>query len=45
MANPAGTYWYHSRPHMLTATQATCGIAGMIIVHDNEKAALDLPRT
>lgn len=43
--NPAGTYWYHPHPHMLTASQATKGAAGMIIVRDTEEAALDLPRT
>lgn len=43
--NPAGTYWYHPHPHMLTATQATRGVAGMIIVRDAEESALDLPRT
>ncbi len=43
--NPAGTYWYHPHPHMITASQATKGIAGMIIVKDAEEAALDLPRT
>lgn len=43
--NPAGTYWYHPHPHMLTASQATKGIAGMIIVRDAEEDALDLPRT
>jgi blue copper oxidase len=42
--NPAGTYWYHPHPHMLTASQATKGIAGMIIVRDAEEEALDLPR-
>ncbi|MBL0126672.1 MAG: multicopper oxidase domain-containing protein [Flavobacteriales bacterium] len=43
--NPAGTYWYHPHPHMLTAFQASMGIAGFIIVQDDEEAALDLPRT
>jgi len=43
--NPAGTYWYHPHPHMLTAFQASMGIAGLIIVQDDEEAALDLPRT
>jgi bilirubin oxidase len=43
--NPAGTYWYHPHPHMITGAQATKGIAGMIIVQDAEEAALDLPRT
>ncbi|MBZ0204963.1 MAG: multicopper oxidase domain-containing protein [Flavobacteriales bacterium] len=45
VANPAGTYWYHPHPHMLTGTQATRGIAGMIIVRDDEENSLDLPRT
>ena len=45
VVNPAGTYWYHPHPHMITGTQATMGIAGMIIVQDAEEAALDLPRT
>ncbi|HPJ53196.1 MAG: multicopper oxidase domain-containing protein [Flavobacteriales bacterium] len=43
--NPAGTYWYHPHPHMITGTQATKGIAGMMIVQDAEEAALSLPRT
>jgi len=42
--NPAGTYWYHPHPHMLTASQATKGIAGMIIVRDALEEALNLPR-
>ncbi|HQV53370.1 MAG TPA: multicopper oxidase domain-containing protein [Flavobacteriales bacterium] len=45
VVNPAGTYWYHPHPHMITGTQATMGIAGMIIVQDAEEAALNLPRT
>ncbi|MBK9074596.1 MAG: multicopper oxidase domain-containing protein [Flavobacteriales bacterium] len=43
--NPAGTYWYHPHPHEFTAEQANMGIAGFIIVQDDEEAALDLPRT
>lgn len=43
--NPAGTYWYHPHPHMLTAKQANLGIAGFIIVRDGEEAQLALPRT
>ncbi len=43
--NPAGTYWYHPHPHMLTAKQANLGIAGLLIVRDSEEAQLDLPRT
>ncbi|MCO5273360.1 MAG: multicopper oxidase domain-containing protein [Flavobacteriales bacterium] len=43
--NPAGTYWYHPHPHMLTAKQANLGIAGFILVRDDAEAQLDLPRT
>lgn len=43
--NPAGTYWYHPHPHELTAEQANFGVAGFIIVQDEEEAQLALPRT
>ncbi len=43
--NPAGTYWYHPHPHELTAEQANMGVAGFIIVQDEEEAQLELPRT
>lgn len=43
--NPAATYWYHPHPHELTAEQANFGIAGFIIVRDDEEEQLALPRT
>ncbi|MBK9174929.1 MAG: multicopper oxidase domain-containing protein [Flavobacteriales bacterium] len=43
--NPAGTYWYHPHPHELTAEQANFGIAGFIIVKDEDEEQLALPRT
>lgn len=43
--NPAATYWYHPHPHELTAEQANLGIAGLILVKDEEEAQLPLPRT
>lgn len=43
--NPAATYWYHPHPHEFTAEQANQGLAGMIIVQDEDEAALELPRT
>jgi FtsP/CotA-like multicopper oxidase with cupredoxin domain len=39
----AGLYWYHPHPHMRTAPQTYYGLAGLIIVRDDEEAALDLP--
>ncbi|MBK7342998.1 MAG: multicopper oxidase domain-containing protein [Saprospiraceae bacterium] len=40
----AGTYWYHPHLHMKTAEQVTKGIAGLIIVQDEDESKLDLPR-
>ena len=43
--NNASTMWYH--PHLDTYTDehVSKGIAGMIIIKDDQEAALDLPRT
>lgn len=41
----AGTYWYHPHLHENTNRHVSLGIAGYIIVRDEEEAALDLPRT
>jgi bilirubin oxidase len=41
----AGLYWYHPHLHMRTNEHVSKGIAGMIIVKDDEEAALNLPRT
>lgn len=42
--NNAATYWYHSHMMAKTAEQAIKGDAGMIIVRDDDEAALSLPR-
>jgi FtsP/CotA-like multicopper oxidase with cupredoxin domain len=42
--NPAGMNWYHSHTHEMTATQVYRGLAGLIIVTDEQEQALDLPR-
>ncbi len=41
----AGTYWYHPHLHEKTNEHVSKGIAGFIIVQDEEEATLDLPRT
>ncbi len=41
----ASTYWYHPHLHMKTNLHVSKGIAGMIIVRDEEEGALELPRT
>ncbi|KAF0141813.1 MAG: Bilirubin oxidase [Stygiobacter sp.] len=40
----AATYWYHPHLHKKTAEHVTKGVAGFIIVRDNQEAALKLPR-
>ena len=42
--NRASTIWYHPHLHMFTNMHVYQGLAGMIIVRDDEEAALDLPR-
>lgn len=43
VVNRAGTSFYHSHSHDLTAEQVYRGMAGLIIVHDQDEARLDLP--
>ena len=43
VTNRAGTYWYHPHPHMQTGPQVYSGLAGLLIVSDDEEAALSLP--
>ncbi len=39
----AGTYWYHPHPHGRTGPQAYYGLAGLLLIHDEEEQALNLP--
>jgi FtsP/CotA-like multicopper oxidase with cupredoxin domain len=41
--NRAGTYWYHPHPHGRTGPQVYYGLAGLLIVTDDEEAELGLP--
>ncbi|NNK81164.1 MAG: multicopper oxidase domain-containing protein [Flavobacteriales bacterium] len=41
----ASTFWYHPHLHEHTDIHVSKGLAGLIIVRDDEEAALDLPRT
>lgn len=41
--NRAGTYWFHPHPHGKTGPQVYRGLAGLLIVSDEEEKALDLP--
>jgi FtsP/CotA-like multicopper oxidase with cupredoxin domain len=43
VTNRAGTYWYHPHPHMRTGAQVYQGLAGLLIVRDDEEDALALP--
>ncbi|HEY6562498.1 MAG TPA: multicopper oxidase domain-containing protein [Polyangiaceae bacterium] len=42
--NGAGTYFYHAHPHERTGEHVYRGMAGALIVHDDEEDALVLPR-
>ena len=42
--NRAGTYWYHPHPHGRTGAQVYFGLAGLLLVSDDEEQALPLPR-
>ncbi len=43
VTNRAGTYWYHPHPHMRTGAQVYRGLAGLLLVRDDEEDALALP--
>lgn len=40
---PAATLWYHSHAHGRTAEQVYAGLAGVLLVTDDEEQALGLP--
>ena len=41
--NRAGTYWYHPHPHGRTGPQVYWGMAGFLLVSDDEEKAAGLP--
>jgi FtsP/CotA-like multicopper oxidase with cupredoxin domain len=41
--NRAGTYWYHPHHHNRTGPQAYQGLAGLLVVSDDEEEKLKLP--
>jgi bilirubin oxidase len=43
VVNPAGTSFYHTHTHNLTAEQVYKGLAGMIVVNDANEQKLGLP--
>ena len=43
VTNRAGTYWYHPHPHMRTGAQVYQGLAGLLLVTDDDEDALALP--
>jgi FtsP/CotA-like multicopper oxidase with cupredoxin domain len=43
VTNRAGTYWYHPHPHMRTGAQVYQGLAGLLLVRDDEEDAQSLP--
>lgn len=45
IAQRAGLNWYHPHPHGATASQAWQGLAGLVVVEDDEEDRLDLPKS
>jgi suppressor of ftsI len=43
VVNRAGTYWYHAHTHSYTGKQVYNGLAGLMLVSDDEEQALKLP--
>lgn len=41
--NRAGTYWYHAHPHHRTGIQVYRGMAGLLLVGDEDEDRLGLP--
>jgi FtsP/CotA-like multicopper oxidase with cupredoxin domain len=41
--NRAGTYWFHPHPHGRTGFQVYAGLAGLLIVSDEEEEVANLP--
>lgn len=41
--NRAGTYWYHAHTHGMTARQVYSGLAGLLIISDDQEQTLNLP--
>lgn len=42
--NRAGTYWFHPHPHGRTGEQVYRGLAGLLLVSDDEEKGAGLPR-
>src|SRR5712691_5582409 len=42
--NRAGSYWYHPHTHGITGRQIYMGLAGMLLVSDEEEQGLRLPQ-
>ena len=43
VTNRAGTYWYHPHPHMRTGAQVNQGLAGLLLIADDDEDKLALP--
>lgn len=41
VGNRSGLYWFHPHPHGFTAEQVHAGLAGLVVVVDEDDAALD----
>lgn len=42
---PAATCWFHPHPHARTGRQVAMGLAGLVLINDDESQRLPLPKT
>ncbi|HDZ71846.1 MAG TPA: hypothetical protein ENH55_03460 [Aurantimonas coralicida] len=45
VSQPAATHWYHTHVHGRTAPDVYAGLAGAVIIQDDDEAGIELPRT
>ncbi|HEY9057329.1 MAG TPA: multicopper oxidase domain-containing protein [Aurantimonas sp.] len=45
LRQPAATHWYHTHVHGRTAPDVYAGLAGAVILQDDDEAGIELPRT
>ncbi|MGL6296528.1 MAG: multicopper oxidase CueO [Plesiomonas sp.] len=45
ITQPAATCWFHPHPHHVTGRHVAMGLAGLLLIEDEQSRRLDLPKT
>ncbi|MGL5006155.1 MAG: multicopper oxidase CueO [Plesiomonas sp.] len=45
ITQPAATCWFHPHPHHITGRHVAMGLAGLLLIEDEQSRRLDLPKT